>query len=126
LCLRDRDLPAVRTGAPQLQRPPPGRMPPHRRDPPAVGPGAGDRTRMNDLRALFVIPDDIAYFNCAAMTPLLTSVRDAGSARLAERAAPWMIRHPEAYYEQADLARSLFSRLINADPSGIAITPATS
>jgi hypothetical protein len=38
-------------------------------------------------RHLFDIPDDVAYFNCAYMAPLMKSAMEAGTAGLAQDAS---------------------------------------
>jgi hypothetical protein len=45
-------------------------------------------------RHLFEIPDEVAYFNCAAMAPLLEAARRAGEGALLRRAH----YHPAAPY----------------------------
>ena len=46
---------------------------------------------LGSQRDLFEMPEEIAYFNTANMSPLLRSVREAGERALARRAAPWAI-----------------------------------
>ena len=76
-------------------------------------------------RDLFEIPDEVAYFNCAYMSPNLKSVRAAGEAGVARKSAPWVI-HDSDFYDEADIARGLFARLIGASNDDIAIVPAAS
>ena len=45
---------------------------------------------MENARDLFDVPDDVCYLNCAYMSPLLKSVRDAGH-RGVDREAPTAI-----------------------------------
>ena len=42
-------------------------------------------------RHLFEIPDNVAYFNCASMSPNLKAVRAAGEAGVARKSTPWVI-----------------------------------
>ena len=42
-------------------------------------------------RHLFDIPRDVAYLNCAYMSPMLNSVVEAGTAGLRRKAHPWEI-----------------------------------
>lgn len=72
-------------------------------------------------RALFEIPDEIAYINAAYMTPLMRTVQAAGIEGVERKAAPWNI-HLEDFYELPDRARAAFARLIGAAPDDIAIT----
>jgi selenocysteine lyase/cysteine desulfurase len=76
-------------------------------------------------RHLFDVPDDIAYFNCAAFSPILKTTRDAGMAGAARKAQPWNLGNKE-FAEEPDRARALFAGLIGAPPQDVAIVPATS
>ena len=40
-------------------------------------------------RALFDIPDDVAYLNCAYMSPLLKNVAAAGETAVRKKQRPW-------------------------------------
>ncbi|MBM3518913.1 MAG: aminotransferase class V-fold PLP-dependent enzyme, partial [Alphaproteobacteria bacterium] len=77
-------------------------------------------------REKFYIPAGVTYLNCAAMCPLPRASYDAGVRRLAARARPWSIKHPEAEHEDAAGARHRFARLIGARPEDIAIVAASS
>lgn len=76
-------------------------------------------------RHLFDLPRDIAYLNCAYMSPLLTRVVEIGAAAVARKARPWSIR-PSDFLTGPDAARALFARLIGADEAGIALVPSAS
>ncbi len=76
-------------------------------------------------RHLFDIPEDIAYLNCAYMSPSLTSVTEAGLRALARKGQPWTIK-PEDFFTTSEEARRLFAALIKARADDIAIIPATS
>ncbi len=76
-------------------------------------------------RDLFEIPEDIVYLNCAYMSPLLRSVREAGEIAIARKSRPWNIR-PQDFFEESEVARHLFAELINADGEGIALVPSAS
>lgn len=76
-------------------------------------------------RQLFDIPDDIAYLNCAYMSPLLKRVRDAGMDGLSRKSHPWEIT-PRDFFSGSDALRAVFSELINARADDIAIVPAAS
>ena len=64
-----------------------------------------------DARHLFEIPRDIAYFNCAYMSPLLRSVREAGERAVARKSRPWEIT-PAAFFESLEGPRARFAALI--------------
>ncbi|MEM7253296.1 MAG: aminotransferase class V-fold PLP-dependent enzyme [Pseudomonadota bacterium] len=76
-------------------------------------------------RHRFDIPSDVAYFNCAYMSPLLDRVFEAGELGLARKRRPWEIA-PSDFFDDAHRAREKFATLINADANGIAIIPAAS
>ncbi len=80
---------------------------------------------LSSQRDLFEIPNEVAYLNCAYMSPLLRAVRAAGQAGVARKAHPWRI-HANDFFEEAETARALFAELIGADADGIAIVPAAS
>jgi len=74
-------------------------------------------------RHLFDIPEDVAYLNCAYMSPLLKSVRDAGVHGLSRKAHPWEIM-PRDFFSGSDALRMAFAELINACADDIALVPA--
>lgn len=76
-------------------------------------------------RALFDIPEDVTYLNCAYMSPSLKSVTEAGVQAMAGKGRPWTITGDD-FFNKSEEARRLFSRLINARADDIAIVPAAS
>ena len=76
-------------------------------------------------RELFDIPDDVAYFNCASLAPLLRASVEAGAAATARRARPWLTGGVD-WFTEAEERRALFARLAGVDPEGVALVPATS
>jgi selenocysteine lyase/cysteine desulfurase len=76
-------------------------------------------------RALFDIPDDVAYFNCASLAPLLRAAGEAAAAAVARRARPWQTRG-EDWFGEAEERRALFAQLAGVDADGVALVPATS
>jgi selenocysteine lyase/cysteine desulfurase len=76
-------------------------------------------------RHLFDIPDEITYLNCAYMSPLLNTARDAGQAAVARKSRPWRITARD-FFEESEMARSLFAELIGADAGGVALIPSAS
>lgn len=77
------------------------------------------------LRALFDIPDDITYLNCASQSPLLRASVTAGEMGVSRKARPWGTLRDDAARE-AEQARTLFAGLIGATADDIALVPATS
>lgn len=82
-------------------------------------------TTLDNQRAAFDMPDDVAYFNNASLGAQLKVVRAAGDAALARRAAPWDIATID-WFTESDALRGLFARVIGGDAEGVAIIPATS
>jgi len=80
---------------------------------------------MNNVRALFQIPDDISYFNLAGISPLLKTVRNAGENAVSRKSSPWLMT-PETFFHETEIARGLFARLIGAEAGDIALIPSAS
>ena len=76
-------------------------------------------------RELFEIPDDIAYLNCAYMSPQLRKVRAVGEEAVARKSRPWEIS-PRDFFENSETARRLFAQLVGGDTEGVAIIPSAS
>lgn len=76
-------------------------------------------------RPLFDVPEDIAFFDCAALAPILTASRDAGLVGVERKVQPWRVRSPQRIAEP-DRIRALFAGLIGASAQDIAIIPAAS
>jgi selenocysteine lyase/cysteine desulfurase len=76
-------------------------------------------------RAAFAIPGDIAYLNCAYMSPLMPEVVAAGMAGLSRKARPWEIPTTD-FFGESERARVLFAQVVNADAEGVALVPAAS
>lgn len=76
-------------------------------------------------RHMFEMPDDVAYFNCAYMAPMLKAVRRTAEEAIARTARPWEISASD-FFTPAERARDLFARLIHARPEDVAIIPAAS
>ncbi len=76
-------------------------------------------------RDLFDIPDEVAYFNTANMSPLLRSVREAGERGVARRASPWLVRSAD-WFDEVELLRDRVAALIGVSNDGVAFVPATS
>lgn len=76
-------------------------------------------------RGKFVVDDDYAYFNTAAVSPLLRGVRAAAVAALDKRGTPWHL-HAADWFPDVDALRSRLAQLVNATVDEIALIPATS
>jgi selenocysteine lyase/cysteine desulfurase len=76
-------------------------------------------------RAAFDIPADVAYFNCAYMSPLAHRVVAAGERGVRRKARPWRIV-PEDFFTEVERVRARFGELIGADAEGVAVVPSAS
>ena len=76
-------------------------------------------------RHLFDLPDEVAYLNCAYMSPLLKRAAAAGAAAIARKCHPWTI-HADDFFSESERARSLFAGLIGTEADAIALVPAAS
>ncbi len=76
-------------------------------------------------RHLFDIPDDIAYLNCAYMSPLMKPALEAGTAGLARKAQPWRIT-PEQFFTGAEEFRAIAAQFFDCSADCIAIVPSAS
>lgn len=80
--------------------------------------------RLANQRALFDLPEGVAYLRCAASSPLLGAAVAAGQAGVARKARPWT-----AFGDGPALVaetRALFAALIGAGPRDIALMPSAS
>jgi len=77
-------------------------------------------------RALFDLPDDIAYLRCAATSPLLHRARKAGERAVGLKARPWGPGWGEQGAAAVERARELFAGLIGASAGDIALVPSAS
>jgi selenocysteine lyase/cysteine desulfurase len=85
---------------------------------------SGDGTLAPE-RALFEIPDDVTYLNCASMSPQLRTVTAAGIDAVRAKASPWNLRASD-WFTHAEPLRALFARIVNADAESIALVPTAS
>ena len=76
-------------------------------------------------RALFSIPREVAYFDCAKMSPLLQASAEAGRQGLERKSRPWEIR-AEHFFDESESVRGLYARLIGAGAEDVAIVPSVS
>ena len=76
-------------------------------------------------RALFDIPEGVAYFDCAKMSPLLRAAGEAGTAGLLRKSRPWEIG-AEHFFDESERVRALYATLIGAAADDVAIIPSVS
>lgn len=76
-------------------------------------------------RAMFDIPREICYLNAASYSPLPIRTQEAARAAVGRKGMPWKL--PASFAsEQNERTRAAAARLINADPSDVALTPSIS
>jgi selenocysteine lyase/cysteine desulfurase len=76
-------------------------------------------------RHLFDIPDEVAYLNCAYMSPLMRPVIEAGATGLARKAHPWELT-PDKFFTGSDEFRASAAQLLDCSADCIAIVPSAS
>jgi selenocysteine lyase/cysteine desulfurase len=76
-------------------------------------------------RALFDIPESVAYFDCAKMSPLLEAAAEAGRRGLERKAHPWNVKAAH-FFDESEKVRGLYARLIGAAADDVAIIPSVS
>lgn len=76
-------------------------------------------------RHLFDIPDDVAYLNCAYMSPLMKPALEAGTAGLARKAHPWQITSDQ-FFTGSEEFRNVAAQLADCSADCIAIVPSAS
>jgi selenocysteine lyase/cysteine desulfurase len=74
-------------------------------------------------RALFDIPDDVAYFNTAYNAPLLRASRDALVCAAGAKLRPWE-RAPADFFADAETLRDVSAALFGTAAENFAIVPA--
>jgi selenocysteine lyase/cysteine desulfurase len=76
-------------------------------------------------RELFDLPDDVAFLNCANMSPQLRAVTAAGIEAVRQKARPWGMSGRE-WLAVVEPLRAAVASLMGADADGIALIPAVS
>ena len=71
------------------------------------------------------MPKDIAYLNCAYMSPQLRPAREIGERAVSRKSRPWEIT-PDHFFEDVEMVRTLFARLVGGDAEGVAIVSSVS
>ena len=80
---------------------------------------------MDCQRHLFDMPMDVAYLDCAFMSPLMGQVLAAGRSGLARKAQPWKLG-PDDFFADAAVLRALMARLMHARAEDFALIPSVS
>ncbi len=80
---------------------------------------------LSSQRALFDIPREICYLNAASYSPLPLRTQQAGRDAVGRKGRPWTL--PASFAnEQNERTRAAAARLINAEPSDVALIPSIS
>src|SRR5215470_14382432 len=87
--------------------------------------GSSAQLALASQRHLFEIPDDVAFLNCAYISPLPKVSLSAGDRGLRRKAQPWTIAVAD-FFTSSETVRKLFADLINADADDVAFAPAVS
>lgn len=80
---------------------------------------------MENYSALFDIPADVVYLNCASLSPQLRAVTGAGLNAVGKREHPWDIQSGD-WFSYPETLRALAARVIHADTDGMALIPSVS
>jgi selenocysteine lyase/cysteine desulfurase len=80
----------------------------------------------NDFRALFDLPREVTYLNCAYMGPLPTASVEAGMASYRAKARPWTVKAPDDFFSGPDTLRDEAARLFGGSAEHVALVPAAS
>lgn len=80
---------------------------------------------VDDARDAFLLPEGVAYLNCAYMGPLPRTAVEAGWSALDRKARPWTIT-PEDFFAPVERYRGLIGDLLGLDADGVAVTPSVS
>lgn len=78
-----------------------------------------------DQRHLFDLPADVAYINCAYLSPLMKAVEEAGVAGIRRKVQPWTMTRAD-FFDDVERARAGFARLIGAKADDVAVIPSSS
>lgn len=76
-------------------------------------------------RELFDLPSDVAFLNCANMSPQLRAATAAGIEAVRQKARPWGVSG-EGWFKSAEALRTAAANLMGVDADGIALIPAVS
>jgi len=82
-----------------------------------------DSTRSQ--KELFQLEDGITYLNCANMSPMLRSVKQAGMEALERNLSPWKIL-PADWFTNGEILRGLAAKIFQTNENNIALIPSAS
>src|SRR3954454_17214438 len=76
-------------------------------------------------RALFDLPTDVAYLNCAYMSPMLRAAAEAAHGDFDRKLHPWTISADD-FFSGSERLRALAAALFGGTADDIAIVPSVS
>ncbi len=79
----------------------------------------------NIFKDLFELDEDITYLNCASMSPLLKSAKEAGIKSIEKRSKPWTLTDVD-WFGDAEILRGKVSQVFQTSADNIAVIPAAS
>ena len=80
---------------------------------------------LTNQRALFALPDDLHYLNCASRSPYPVATMQAGKAAVERMLVP-ASKAPDDFFAQSESFRDKVAALVGCSPDQVAITPAVS
>ena len=80
---------------------------------------------MECQKHLFRLPEEIHYLNCGYLSPLMKSVEEKGIEGMRRKRNPLTIK-PVDFFTEVNELRVKFGRMINCNPSQVALMPAVS
>src|SRR3954468_11277547 len=72
----------------------------------------------------FLVDDEVAYFNTAAMSPVLRSAHAAAIEAVDRRSKPWTL-HAADWFPNVEELRNRLASVINASSDDVALVPST-
>lgn len=82
-------------------------------------------TIIENQRHLFDMPDDIAYLNCAYMSPLMKPAVDAAGTGIQYKVRPWTYAGSN-FFTYTEQLRELAAKMVNAETDDMALVPSAS
>jgi selenocysteine lyase/cysteine desulfurase len=80
---------------------------------------------LGNQRDVFEIPENIAYLNCAYMSPQLRRAREIGERAVSRKSRPWELT-PDDFFDEVEEVRTLLARLVGGEAEGVAVIPSVS
>ena len=82
--------------------------------------------QLSNQKAMFDIPEDVVYLNCASQGPLLQISCRAGQESVMRKAQPWDAQSRDRTADEIERCRSAYGLLIGSEADNIALVHSTS